>query len=436
MLISICRCVPFTLSVILVITCLAAFPQKSPGDEPAGVARFLYEGRLADGATSMQNVLKTTPQNAEARFSLGVIQFLQAVEKLGQDQHRFGLLGNRRAAIPFMRLPIPENPKPERLSYAKARRMLQDFMDGLKVAEATLAETKPTGVKLPLKIGQVRLDLDGDGVGTDEESLWRVLQALQNGGRTNEAAPNVNEFVIAFDDGDVLWLRGYCHVMSALGEVVLAYDMKDQFERTAHLFYPDVETPYQFLIAEGTGPFNGFNTQNVLDVIALIHTISYECIEPDRMKASLQHLESVISLSRDSWKLINAETDDDHEWLPNPKQTSVMGGMRVSPEMQTEWHAFLDEAEAILQGKKLLPFWRGIEGGAMIFDGNLPANPDLGVNLRKVFMEPTRFDLVLWLQGTGLQPYLEKGERTDPETWTRIMTGFRGEFFLFLTWFN
>ena len=31
---------------------------------------------------------------------------------------------------------------------------------------------------------------------------------------------------------------------------------------------------------------------------------------------------------------------------------------------------------------------------------------------------------------------LEKGERTDPETWTRIMTGFRGEFFLFLTWFN
>ena len=88
------------------------------------------------------------------------------------------------------------------------------------------------------------------------------------------------------------------------------------------------------------------------------------------------------------------------------------------------------------RGKKLLPFWRGIEGGALLFDGAVPTNPDLGINLRKVFMEPTRFDLVLWLQGTGLIPYLEKGERTDPETWTRIMNGFRGEFFLFLTWFN
>lgn len=419
-----------------VVSCLAAFSPLSMASNPPVVGEYLVDGRLAEGSAAMQKILTTQPKDAEARFSLGVIQFLQAVEKLGQDQFRYGLLGNRRQALPFMRLPIPENPNPEKLSWEKARGILQTFLDGLKTAEATLAETPSNGVKLPLKIGQIRLDLNNDGTATDEESLSHILAGLQNAGGTNDPDPLVNEFVISFDDGDVLWLRGYCHVMSALGEVALAYDWKDQFERTAHLFYPNVESRYDWLAAEGTGPFSGFNTQNILDVIALIHTINYECVEPERMATALSHLESVISLSRDSWKLINAETDNDHEWLPNPKQTAAMGGMRVSQEMQIQWQAFLKESEAILQGKKLLPFWRGMEGGTLLFGGDFPAHPELGINLRKIFTEPTRLDLVLWLQGTGLHPYLEKGERTDPESWRRIMNGFRGEFFLFLTWFN
>ena len=404
--------------------------------QPPAIEKFLTEGRLADGAAAMEQVLKAKPDDAPARFSLGITQVLQAVEKLGQDQFRFGLLGGRRRALPFMRLPIAENDTPEQISYAKFRTMIQSFVTGLTTAEATLAKTRPTGVKLPITIGQVRLDLDADGVATDEESFWKILAAMQSGGRVDASAPEVNQFVIAFDDADVLWLRGYCHVMAALGEVLLAYDGKDQFERTAHLFYPDVETPYPYLIAEGTGPMFGFNGQNVLDLIALIHTFSYDVIEPERMKTALAHLEAVISLSRDSWKLINAETDNDHEWLPNPSQTAAMGGMKVSPAMQAQWSAFLDEAEAILQGKKLMPFWRGIEGGFMPTDRSFPSNPDLGINLRKVFTDPTRFDLVLWLQGTGLHPYLEKGEITDPDSWRKIVTAFQGEFFVFMVWFN
>jgi hypothetical protein len=403
---------------------------------PPDLEKYLLEGRLAEGAAAMQAAVDADPADGVSQFGLGVTQFFQAIESLGQSQYRFGLLGNRRRAIPFMRLPIPENEKPEQISYELARSMIQDFISGLGKAEKTLAGIKSSGLKLPLKIGQIRLDLDGDGVGTDEESVWNILNALSSGGRPAEADPAVNQLVIAFDDGDVLWLRGYCHVMSALGEIVLAYDWKDQFERTAHLFYPSVKTPHDFLQAEGTGPFNGFNSQNILDVIALIHTVNYECVEPERMKVALGHLESVISLSRESWKLINAETDNDREWLPNPRQTAALGELRVSQQNLLGWQAFLDEADAILQGKKLLPFWRGIEGGAMFFDGNFPEHPELGINLRKVFLEPTRLDLVLWLQGTGLQPFLEKGERTDAGAWRRIMNAFDGNFFLFMVWFN
>ncbi len=417
-------------TAILLCACVPASAQQ-----PA-VQKFLQEGKLADGAAAMQKKLEASADDAEAGFSLGVIQFFQAVEGLGQDQYRYGLLGGRRRQLPMMRLPVPENDSPEQISYAKARRIIENFLERLTKAEATLAKVKPSGVKLPLKVGQVRLDLNGDGVGTDEESLLEVMNAIMSGGGTT-VDESVNQLVIAFDDGDVLWLRGYCHVMSALCEVVLAYDWKDQFERTAHLFYPNVETPYQYLVDEGIGPLGGFNTQNILDVIAMIHTVNYECTEPKRMQSALTHLETVVKLSRESWKLINAETDNDQEWLPNPKQTAAFSpNMRVTPEMQAQWFVFLDEADAILQGKKLLPFWRGIEGGFAPFQNSFPTNPKIGINLRKVFTNPQRLDLVLWIQGTGLHPFLETGSKTDPQTWDRIFNGFRGQFFLFMTWFN
>ena len=66
----------------------------------------------------------------------------------------------------------------------------------------------------------------------------------------------------------------------------------------------------------------------------------------------------MIALSHESWKFIVAETDDDHEWVPNTKQHSVMPNGTVTIEMVKGWLEFLDEAKAILKGEKLIPFWR------------------------------------------------------------------------------
>ena len=129
----------------------------------------------------------------------------------------------------------------------------------------------------------------------------------------------------------------------------------------------------------------------------------------------------MVALSRESWKFILAETDDDHEWIPNPRQTGVLG-VPVRQEMVDGWLEFLDATEALLAGKRLLPFWRG--------------DPSRGVNLRRVFTEPRPFDLVLWVQGTAATPYLEKGPLTKPEVWRRLQRVFGGEFIGFALWFN
>jgi len=98
-------------------------------------------------------------------------------------------------------------------------------------------------------------------------------------------------------------------------------------------------------------------------------------------------------------------------------------GVRVTEDMVKGWEEFLVEAERLLDGKTLVPFWRGSDKG-------------IGINLRRVFTEPTAFDLVLWVQGTAATPYLEKGPVTRPEVWQRLQRLFRGEFIGFALWFN
>ena len=160
---------------------------------------------------------------------------------------------------------------------------------------------------------------------------------------------------------------------------------------------------------------------DIADVIAFVHMIRLPVKEPQRMESALKHIQAMLDQSRRSWDLIMAETDDDHEWIPNPKQKGAIPNVTVTEQMVATWREFLDEADALLAGKRLAPFWRSQE---------------LGVNLHRVFTEPRPFDLVLWVQGSAATPYLEKGEFTRHEVWDRLLRVFEGEFVGFALWFN
>jgi hypothetical protein len=403
-----------TLSPLLVALSVSpAFAAGPNADE------FLTSGRLGEGEKVLADYLAKQPNDREARFGLGVTQFLRGVERLGRFLHRHGV-EERTRQIPFFRLPIPPNPNPEPTSYADYRAMLEGMLADLTKAEATLAKIDGD-VKLPVRFGQVRLDLNGDGKGSDEEALWRIYAALnrQFGGR-QDLDQKAQEFRIVFDTGDAYWLRGYCHLLSALIEVQLAYDGQRWFDHCGHLLFAKAESPYKFL-TEGKPPAEeGADFGLFLDAIAAIHLIDFELKEPKRMESARRHLLAMTDLSRKSWDAIVAETDDDAEWLPNPKQHSVTG-LGVDDQMIATWRQVTTELDALLDGKKLVPFWR---------------DAAQGVNLKRVFTEPKPFDLVLWVQGTAAVPYLEKGETTSPETWDRVVRVFRGEFVGFALWFN
>jgi hypothetical protein len=407
--------------LLLAAASLPACAQAAP-EKPPVVEKYLIEGKLVDGEKAVAKALEDNPKDAQARFSLGTVQFLRAVERMVQSFHRFGLRPDPAGGnIPFARLPLPENKAPKPIHYADLRAIFEAFVDDLRKAEATLAKVDDPVVKLPIHFGQIRLDIDGDGKAGEEETLWKLYARLNSqAGVTPEAA---KEFVIEFDRGDVAWLRGYCHLLMAFGEFYLAHDGKELFDRTAHLFFARPDTPFASF---GGGKAAGEGRPGIgqiADLVAVIHLLRLPVSEPKRMSAALDHLKAMLALSRESWESYMAEADDDHEWIPNPKQTGVIPGVKVTEEMVKGWTTtFLDEADALLAGRKLVAFWRGSDGR--------------GVNLRRVFTEPREFDLVLWAQGTAATPYLERGEHTTPEAWQRLQRIFRGEFLGFAIWFN
>lgn len=406
----------------LAILSLGLVAANARADQPLAES-FLLEGKLDEGAAACLARLETHPRDDQARFGLAMIQFLQAFEHLTTDLYDHGLRTNRmtRGLPRQIRVLIPDNEQPEQMSYEAARRMIARMLADLKRAEATLAKIADPDVKLPLHVALIQMDV----LGVDRP--FRASFVLENFGVSTPNA-NINDFVITFDRGDVDWLRGYCHFLSGLCEVSLAVDWREMFERTGHLLFKDVETPHQFLLEgdEASDAFFFFTWPQLADIIAFVHLMRFPMEEPQRMKAAHAHFESTIHHSRMMWKHYQKETDDDNEWIPNPNQTGALR-VAVSQKIVDQWLQTVDEAELVVRGEKLIPFWRG-------------RNPRRGVNLKRVFTEPRTIDPVLWMQGTDATPYLEEGEITrfaDPGTLRELNQTFGGfNFFRFAFWFN
>ncbi|MBS2009662.1 MAG: hypothetical protein JST01_21590 [Cyanobacteria bacterium SZAS TMP-1] len=390
------------------------------------VEGYLVEGDLSKGERELLARLDKHADDDQARFGLGMLQFLRGVEGLFQDCYRYGLRNYLEDGFrgPFWRVPLKTNPHPETVNYQQARAMIEKFEAHLKRAEANLGAVTSADVKLPLHFGLIRLDLDGDGVTSEEDSLWRLYTSLtpNNANITEEQA---REFFIKFDRGDVHWLRGYCNVFLALCNMFLAYDSQETFDRAGQLLYVRPQTPFVDGLCKGKvlkRHFAGLGDDAWMDLIALAHSLKWKLVEPTRMEAALHNWEMVIAQSRETWKWIMAETDDDHEWLPNPRQTGVLPGVRVTDEMVHSWMEIMDENEKILAGKLLIPFWRGAKGE--------------GVNVRRIFLEPRDFELAYWVQGSDALPYVEVGPLTRGDDWRRTTSAFGNHFPGFAFYFN
>jgi len=412
-----------TLAVAAVICLCLAYGNTRAGEASAQLAReHLYAGTLAAGASALAAKVTADGGDREARFGLGLVSFARAVERFGQSLYRYGLTPPKTLSVPLLRFPVPANPAPEPISYQAFRDILKAFDDDLASAEAALQKVGDEDVGIVVDLARVRFDLRGDGKAAEDESLAYIIGSLTQ--RPRAQTPVSTSFEVKFDTGDAAWLVGYSHALMALCDFLLAHDFHATYDAAFHRFFPRSETSLASALAQplpaGSMGHMLPDSQILADVIGLIHTINWPVTEPARMRAARQHLKSVLAASRRSWALILAETDDDREWLPNPRQTNVAIGQRVSQQQIDAWMMALDEADAILDGRTLIPHWRFARG----------------IDLKMFFEEPQPFDLVMLLTGAGAVPYLRDGPIATPQRWGEITQAFEDNFFAYAFWFN
>jgi hypothetical protein len=404
-------------------------PGVCPGQSVDEVLRRSFTGETGDGslaaaAGALEELLAASPQNDQALAALGVVRFLQSGEGLMQRIYRYGgfnlpVQASMLTGMGGVGQNIGYNSDPEPISYEDFRAIISQWIADIARAEAALGAVREAELKIRVPIGLARMDVNGDGASTEREQLWKLFAAVQQ--RFTPSQEDVDQFEIAFDRGDVAWLRGYCNLCMAFGELLLAHDSRAAFERSGHLFFPKNVTPLEFLKGSRK-PFD-FQGVDVSDIVALAHSLSFEVVEPERMERARQHLLETFRLANEMWKWYDAETDDDREWIPNVTQrdTAIPNAL-ITPEMHDVWLRAITEGAALLRGEKLLRFWRG--------DG------ERGVNVRRFFAEPRRFDLVLWVQGSAAAPYLEEGEYTSDGLWRDMERAFERGTFRYMWWMN
>lgn len=409
------------LFALFIAFALAKAPDVWAGEAADYTREALTKGQWDEADQELSRRIAADAGNDEARFGLAMVRFARAIEKFGRHQYRHGLNPDPVAEMPLMRFPLPHNPKPELLTYETQRAALQALLDDLAQVDKTLAGMQGKDVKIVLDLEKVRLDFAPGTGDAGTKTLMNLIRAINPAIRFSFVPETAAAaFEVAFDNADVIWLRGYCHLLSAGLEFVLAHDWRDTFNMGGSLFYPSL-TANVGRSPLATGPGNSNMENRIADAVALIHQIRWPVAEAERLKQTREHLKQVVALSRRNWQIILAETDDDREWIPSPAQkNAALPTMTISAERVAAWMNALDAFDAVLDGRKLIPHWR----------------TEKGINMKRALEEPRTFDLVLWVTGHAAIPYLEDGPVLTSQEFAMWQRVFGGDFLLFAVYFN
>lgn len=377
-------------------------------------AQDLSASIAAQGLAATQTRLAALPSPTEAdRFALGGVRFLRALETTFQTRHRTGM-DDPTGMLPLLRLNAGAAPDAV-FQPGDVAALFDQAATDMAAARAPLdGLASGPDFSVEIRLADLWFDVNADGTRTPDEDLMQLLGPSLMGWRWFDRDPAAPAPTIRFDRADAAWLSAYTHLLEGVANIVLAYDPTDALTRAAAtrdgmaaLSPPEVSEYDMF--APG------------LDALWVILTALDQQPDAARLTAARDHFLSMIAENRSFWTAVETETDDAAEWLPNARQTSALG-LTLPPETGTTWRAVLADGEALLQGEKLIPYWRLGEGA--------------GVNLGRMFTEPAPIDIKDWIQGAGALPYLEQGEVVSAENWRSFEAMMGGDAMLMSVWLN
>ena len=372
------------------------------------------------GLAATESRLAALPAPSDAdRFALGGVRFLRAIEGALQLRWKTGL-SDQLSMLPFLRLPIPENPDATALDPATIATLFKNVSSGMDSARAALADIPANAdFAIEITLSDLWFDINTNNTRDDSEDMLSFAGPMIMGFAWSERGPATPAPTIRFDGADAAWLSAYTHLLGGLSDIILAYDPTIPITRTT-----DARTAmasFGQLTPDPIFGMGGGASLDAVDYIAIILATLNQTPDKPRMASAQSHFLAMVTDNRRFWAEVVLETDNANEWLPNDSQKSAMG-IQLPPGTGPMWLGVLSDFEALLKGEKLVPYWR-ITGPA-------------GVDVGWMFTDPRPIDLIAWVQGEGAVPYLKQGDLISPANWQAFEQAMSGQTMLFTLFLN
>jgi hypothetical protein len=277
-------------------------PLEVRAPEEAQTIALLREGRFSDAEQAATMIVTQHPDAAEARAVRAIARYKAAMHQLTIDVRTIAIAAAVARTInqPYLRSSFST-------AEAELARVDDDLMNATDARDFTLE----------LCIACWEVDWNQSGAVDDRDrALFEVEvdasdQPIPNGDPRRRPT-------FRFDFGDLYWARAMVAFQRAILDAVLARDLTE------------------------------------LDVFAnrrapMPDRITIRVVDEARQKAGVERLKDALAFSRIEHTEYLAETDDDREWMPNPRQKNHPLPLPVDDALYENWRLILDDLDRLMK---------------------------------------------------------------------------------------
>ncbi len=261
----------------------------------------LQEGRFTEAQEAARTILDKDGKNAQARAVQALTRY-----KISGEQAIFDGVGLAESAF-------RKNPE----DLLRLRQVIVDLEASLGRVDADLTiASQDRGFAMELCPACWKVDWNHNGrLDRRDERLFQIED--DGSGQKYEDDDPRRKPTFRFDVGDLHWARAMISFQRALLDLVLVYWGKELDVNKLR------EGDFRLAVADA-----------------------------GRSREALARLQEALAQSDRSREAYLAETDDDREWVPNPRQKSHPMPLPIDDKLYQTWATLVGDARGMLEGKE------------------------------------------------------------------------------------
>ncbi len=341
--------------IAVLLSGCAAMRGPSLAERQAAAApamQALKDARFDDAVREATTIVERDGGNTPARVVLALGLYRAALHDLWNDLVTIGASLAAGEFVPG----VGPNQRFIQFALSQAETRLRDVEQHLAVA------ARESGFAMDLCLACWQVDWNRSGEVDERDRALLQVEYDARGERIDAGDPRRSP-TFRFDAADVAWLRALVAFQRAILDIVLAYDV-------------EAVRGLQRLARSG-------------------QELRIKLVDKGRITAARERIFEGIDSADVSRRLALAESDDEREWLPNPKQQDHPLPLPVDDALYATWEGVLADVRKLLRGDE------GLDVSAIAQLGDhVWADPPRGfIDIGRLFSEPG--DLVLDVRALG-----------------------------------